>query len=91
MYFICSDDKLNPVRPLSHYGAQILEGLYGFNCIGTIKQLTKEQYKSFELLRTAIKDVEIITYDELYDRIKGILSIFSREELELKKIEEKTP
>ncbi len=59
--------------------------------IGTIKQLTKEQYKSFELLRTAIKDVEIITYDELYDRIKGILSIFSREELELKNIEEKTP
>jgi len=45
--------------------------------IGRISDLNNEQYKSFELLRTAMKDVEIITFDELYYRIKAILSIFS--------------
>jgi len=48
--------------------------------IGKIADLSEEQSKSFELIRTALKDVEIITYDELYERIKAILSIFSHEE-----------
>lgn len=48
--------------------------------IGKISDLSEEQAKSFELLRTALKDVEIITYDELYERIKAILSIFSHKD-----------
>jgi hypothetical protein len=47
--------------------------------IGRISDLNEERCKSFELVRTALKDVEIITYDELYERIKAILSIFSQE------------
>lgn len=47
--------------------------------IGKISDLTEEQCKSFELMRTSLKDVEIITYDELFERIKAILSIFSQE------------
>lgn len=50
---------------------------------GRISDLSKEQYKSFELLRSALKDVEIITFDELYERIKAILSIFSYAEPKL--------
>jgi hypothetical protein len=47
--------------------------------IGKISDLNEDQAKSFELLRTALKDVEIITFDELYERIKAILGIFSHE------------
>jgi hypothetical protein len=51
-----------------------------FVIIGRISDLSKEQCKCFELMRAALKDVEIITYDELYDRLKSILSIFSYKE-----------
>lgn len=55
------------------------------NCIiiiGTLKDLDKKQYKAFELIRSGLRDVEIITFDELYERIKSILSIFKKEETE---------
>ena len=42
----------------------------------------QKQYKAFELIRSGLKDVEIITFDELYERIKSILSIFKQEESE---------
>lgn len=49
--------------------------------IGRLRDLNKEkQYKAFELIRSGLKDVEIITFDELYERIKSILSIFKNEE-----------
>jgi len=44
--------------------------------IGMLKKLTKKQVKSFELFRNSIKDVEIITYDELLKRTDLILGEF---------------
>lgn len=53
--------------------------------IGRISSLNKKQFKAFELMRSSLKDVEIFTFDELYERIKSILSIFTKEENEAKK------
>jgi len=44
--------------------------------IGNLKSLNKKQLKSFELFRNNIKDVEIITYDELLKRTDLILGEF---------------
>jgi hypothetical protein len=44
--------------------------------VGNLKSLTKKQIKSFELFRSNIKDVEIITYDELVRRTDLILGEF---------------
>lgn len=44
--------------------------------IGNLKSLSKKQLKSFELFRSNIKDVEIITYDELLTRTNLILGEF---------------
>ena len=44
--------------------------------IGSLYSLTKKQIKSFELFRSNIKDVEIITYDELLNRTDLILGEF---------------
>ena len=48
--------------------------------IGSLSSLNKKQMKSFELLRSSFKDIEILTFDELYERIESILSIFKNEE-----------
>lgn len=44
--------------------------------IGNLKSLNKKQLKSFELFRNDIKDVEIITYDELLKKTNLILGEF---------------
>lgn len=44
--------------------------------VGNLKSLAKKQIKSFELFRSNIKDVEIITYDELVRRTDLILGEF---------------
>ena len=44
--------------------------------IGRISNLSEEQIKSFELFRSNLKDVEVITYDELLDRTNLILGEF---------------
>lgn len=44
--------------------------------IGNLNSLNKKQIKSFELFRSNIKDVEIITYDELLKRTNLILGEF---------------
>jgi len=44
--------------------------------IGNLKSLNKKQIKSFELFRSNIKDVDIITYDELLKRTNLILGEF---------------
>ncbi|MFA5061403.1 MAG: Shedu immune nuclease family protein [Candidatus Pacearchaeota archaeon] len=44
--------------------------------IGRFSDLNKYQQECFELLRAGLKDVEIITFDELLTKIKSILSIF---------------
>ncbi|MCA9366534.1 DUF4263 domain-containing protein [Candidatus Kaiserbacteria bacterium] len=44
--------------------------------VGNLKSLKKKQLKSFELFRSNVKDVEIITYDELLKRTELILGEF---------------
>lgn len=44
--------------------------------IGNLKSLAKKQLKSFELFRSSIRDVDIITYDELLKRTDLILGEF---------------
>lgn len=58
---------------------------YSFNpkcfvVIGKLSSLSKNQVKSFELFRNSCKDIEIITFDELYERIDTLLKIFDKEE-----------
>lgn len=48
----------------------------GLLVIGKIKDLSKPQLKSFELFRSNLRDVEIITYDELLERTDLILKQF---------------
>ena len=44
--------------------------------IGKIKDLNKGQLKSFELFRNNLKDVEIVTFDELLERTKMVFGNF---------------
>jgi len=53
--------------------------------IGLISDLTNDQRKCFELYRHSCKDVEIITFDELHDKIKSVLNIFKSQEDETTK------
>jgi hypothetical protein len=46
--------------------------------LGSICDLTENQKKSFELFRSNSKDVEIITYDELLDKIKLFQDLMKR-------------
>ncbi len=39
------------------------------------EKLTKAQKKSFEMFRCDLRNVEIITFDELFDRIKHIIDL----------------
>jgi len=48
--------------------------------IGTIPETSSEK-KSFELFRNAIKDIKIITFDELLDTIRNIVLIIKKEKL----------
>ncbi len=43
--------------------------------IGQIKSLTEEQKASFELIRSNSKDVEIVTFDELYSKLEALREI----------------
>lgn len=38
--------------------------------IGNTKDLNSEQLESFELFRNGLKDIEIITFNELIDKLK---------------------
>jgi len=44
--------------------------------IGKVKDLNKGQLKSFELFRSNIKDVEIVTFDELLERTNMVFGNF---------------
>lgn len=49
-----------------------------FKCVfigGSISALTDGQRKSFELYRSSLRNVEIITYDELFERINLIVEM----------------
>ena len=45
--------------------------------IGLRSKLKKEQVKSFELLRANQKNVEIVTFDELENKIEGLLKVLA--------------
>jgi hypothetical protein len=51
---------------------------FNFKCVligGTLSALSPGQIKSFELYRSSLRDVEIITFDELFARIELMLDI----------------
>lgn len=53
---------------------------YNSKCMivaGNLTSLSDDQKKSFELNRTNSRDVEIITFDEVLEKIKGLESILS--------------
>jgi len=43
--------------------------------MGKSQKLTKDQLRSFELLRSNSRDVEIITFDELFQKIENIQNL----------------
>ena len=47
--------------------------------IGKIGDLSKQQKYSFELLRSNSRDVEIITFDEVKQKIKSLMKIMMGE------------
>lgn len=55
--------------------------LNNIKCVLVIGKLPagKDQKKSFEYYRNSLKEVEVITYDELFERIDGILKLFEKE------------
>lgn len=77
------DQKDNLVRKFESIRADVDVESFNPKCIiiiGRIKDLDPKQHKSFELFRSGMKDVEILTFDELYERIKSILEIFKSKE-----------
>lgn len=43
--------------------------------VGSMSQLTEDQKKSFELIRSNSRDVDIVTFDEVLEKIKGLQTI----------------
>lgn len=54
--------------------------LNNIKCVLVIGKLPAmiDQKKSFEYYRNSLRDVEVITYDELFERINGILTLFEK-------------
>jgi hypothetical protein len=48
-----------------------------FVIIGKYNDLTKQQTKCFELFRNTNKDIEILTFDEVYEKMCSLLTIFN--------------
>ena len=46
--------------------------------IGCLSDMTEKQRNCFELFRSNSKDVEIITYDELFEKIKQFQNLMKR-------------
>lgn len=46
--------------------------------IGSIVELTKKQRNNFELFRNSIKDVDIITFDEVFEKIDFFISLLRK-------------
>lgn len=66
-----------------HYSENKDIELYNPKClliIGKISSLNNEsQIRSFELFRNNLRDIEVITYDELFDKLKNlIINIFEK-------------
>jgi len=55
------------------------KNIYNSKCIliiGKIKDLNRGQQKSFEFFRGALSNIEIVTFDELFQRVQSLLDIF---------------
>ncbi len=55
---------------------------YNSKCIvivGTLSKHNKDEKKSFELFRSNSRDVDIVTFDELFEKIKGFSTILFKE------------
>lgn len=46
--------------------------------IGNINELEEEKIESFELFRNSLKDIEIITFDELINKLELIVENLSK-------------
>jgi len=44
--------------------------------VGRVSDLSSDQLKSFELFRSEVKDVDIVTFDELLEKLKALLELF---------------
>ncbi|KEI65194.1 hypothetical protein A19Y_7041 (plasmid) [Planktothrix agardhii NIVA-CYA 126/8] len=85
-----STDLTGAVLQVSNYKDSLMEErkfladkkkFYAFNpqCLVITGNLTNEidddKRKSFELFRTGLKDVNIITYDELFKKVENLINL----------------
>jgi len=65
---------------LKTHGEKNEKSLNNAKCVLVIGKLPldADQKRSFEYYRSSLRDVEIITYDELFGRINGILNLFEK-------------
>lgn len=79
------ENLINKVQPTDEVGNPTGEEVFmyrpkSFLLVGSLKEfetehgVNKEKYSSFELYRKSIKDIEIITFDELLERAKFIVN-----------------
>lgn len=79
------ENLVNKVQPTDEIGNPTGEEIFmyrpkSFLLVGSLKEfetangVNKEKYSSFELYRKSIKDIEIITFDELLERAKFIIN-----------------
>jgi len=47
--------------------------------IGKIEKLDEDMQKSFELYRASLREVEVITYDELFERISALITFLKKD------------
>ncbi len=73
------DQKHNYLRDFRQLSNESDLSAFNPKCIvliGRIGSLNEKERASFELLRFSLKDVEIVTFDELFERIQSVLKIF---------------
>jgi hypothetical protein len=80
--FSLTDKEYNPIRDIYTYQPK------GYLVIGSLSEfetgqgINEVKYSSFELFRRNISNPEIITFDELYERAKFIVSTTANVEIE---------
>lgn len=79
------ENLVNKIEPVNQDGSPTGEEIFlyrpkSFLLIGSLSEfitehgVNKEKFSSFELFRKSIKDIEIITFDELFERAKFIVN-----------------
>lgn len=67
------DDKWNPIEDIYNIQPKAFLIIWKLDEFNTANWINQDKYSSFELYRSNINNIEIITYDELYDRAKFIV------------------